>query len=92
VLQAILADPQFDLVEEAPALGQQVLIHAACFDATWIQLRGAALPQARYLRLYCTSRFKPFRQAYTYDLTAGEITRHGLSGGQWHREVPYLFW
>jgi len=92
VLQAILEDPQYRLVDGDPALGEQRLIHAACFDATWIQLRGAALPQARYLRLYCASRFKPFRQAYTFDLASNEIQRHGLSGGQWHREVPYALW
>ena len=89
VLQAILDDPDFRLVDRDPALGEQVLIHAACFDATWIQLRGSALDQARYLRLYCTSRFRPFRQAYTFDLQSHEITRHRLPGGHWHREVPY---
>ncbi len=92
VLQAILGDPDLKLVDAEPALGEQVLLHAACFDATWIQLRGAALAQARYLRLYCASRFKPFRLAYTYDLQAEEITRHRLPGGQWHREVPFVLW
>lgn len=92
MLQAILDDPEFRLVDADPALGEQVLIHAACFDAAWIQLRGSALPQARYLRLYCTSRFRPFRQACTYDLAERTITRHGLPGGQWHREVPYALW
>jgi len=92
VLQAILDDPHYRLVDQGPALGEQVLIHAACFDETWMQLRGAALAQARYLRLYCASRFKPFRQVYTCDLVANEITRHGLPGGQWHREVPYALW
>jgi hypothetical protein len=92
VLQAILGDPQYRLVDGDPALGEQRLIHAACFDATWIQLRGEALAQARYLRLYCTSRFKPFRQAYTFDLATNEIQRHPLPGGQWHREVPYALW
>ncbi len=92
VLQAILDDPQYRLVDQDPALGEQVLVHAACFDGTWILMRGAALARARYLRLYCTSRFKPFRQAYTFDLASNEITRHGLPGGQWHREVPYALW
>jgi len=92
VLQAILDDPQFQLVDQDPAVGEQVLVHAACFDGTWIQMRGSALAHARYLRLYCVSRFKPFRQAYTFDLAANEITRHGLPGGQWHREVPYALW
>jgi hypothetical protein len=92
VLQAILGDPGLRLVDAEPALGEQVLVHAACFDATWIQLRGSALSQARYLRLYCASRFKPFRTAYTYDLAADQITRHPLPGGQWHREVPLLLW
>lgn len=92
VLQAILADPNYRLVDADPALGEQVLIHAACFDGTWIQLRGTALDRARYLRLYCTSRFKPFRQAYTFDLLTQEVTRHGLPGGQWHREVPFALW
>jgi hypothetical protein len=63
-----------------------------CFDGTWIQMRGSALAHARYLRLYCVSRFKPFRQAYTFDLVSNEITRHSLPGGQWHREVPYALW
>ena len=92
VLGAILNDPDLRLVDADPALGEQRLIHAACFDATWIQLRGAALGQAHYLRLYCTSRFRPFCQVYTYDLVANEIRRHGLPGGQWHREVPYVLW
>jgi hypothetical protein len=92
VLQAILNDPHYRLVDQAPALGEQVLIHAACFDETWIQMRGAALDRARYLRLYCVSRFKPFRQAYTFDVASNEITRHVLPGAQWHREVPYAFW
>ena len=92
VLQAILDDPEFRLVDRDPALGEQVLVHAACFDATWILLRGTALAEARFLRLYCTRRFKPHRIAYTYDLQAREIRRHGLSGGQWHREVPYVLW
>lgn len=89
VLQAILDDPDFRLVDRDPALGEQVLVHAACFDETWIQLRGSALDRARYLRLYCTRRFNPFRQVYTFDLRSQEITRHGLPGGHWHREVPY---
>jgi hypothetical protein len=92
VLQAILDDPDCRLVDRDPAQGEQQLIHAACFDATWIQLRGSALDQARYLRLYCVSRFRPFRRVYTYDLAANEICRHGLPGGQWHREVPYALW
>lgn len=92
VLTAILEDPDCRLVDHAPALGEQVLVHAACFDGTWIQLRGGALGQARYLRLYCTRRFRPFRMAYTFDLQAHEITRHGLPGAQWHREVPYALW
>ncbi len=92
LLEAVLNDPDFNLVDVDPALGEQRLVHAACFDATWIQLRGTALAQARYLRLYCVSRFRPFRQAYTYDLVANEIRRHGLPGGQWHREVPYALW
>ncbi|WP_157492265.1 hypothetical protein [Geothrix fermentans] len=92
VLQAILDDPQYRLVDQEPALGEQVLIHAACFDATWTLMRGAAVAQARFLRLYCVSRFKPFRQAYTFDLASNEITRHALPGGQWHREVPYALW
>ena len=92
VVQAILDDPQFRLVDQDPAVGEQVLVHAACFDGTWIQMRGSALAQAHYLRLYCVSRFKPFRQAYTFDLASNEITRHGLPGGQWHREVPYALW
>lgn len=92
VLGAVLNDPEFRLVDADPALGEQRLVHAACFDAGWIQLRGSALAQARYLRLYCVSRFRPFRQAYTYDLMANEIQRHALPGGQWHREVPYALW
>ena len=48
--------------------------------------------QARFLRLYCVSRFRPFRRAYTYDLMAHEIQRHALPGGQWHREVPFALW
>lgn len=92
VLQAILDDPQYRLVDQEPVLGEQVLIHAACFDASWTQLRGSALGRARYLRLYCISRYKPFRQAYTFDLASNEIMRHGLPGGQWHREVPYALW
>lgn len=92
VLRAILDDPQFQLVDGEPALGEQRLLHAACYDGTWIQLRGGALPQARYLRLYCASRFHPFRQAYTFDLASNTITRHGMTGSQWHREVPYALW
>lgn len=92
VVRAILDDPDIRLVDRDPAVGEQMLIHAACFDDTWIQLRGAALDQARYLRLYCASRFKPYRQAYTFDLGTNEITRHPLPGGQWHREVPYALW
>ena len=92
VLQAILGDPELKLVDATPALGEQVLVHAACFDATWIQLRGFAPSEARYLRLYCASRFKPFHNAYTYDLAADQITRHPMPGGQWHREVPFVLW
>ncbi|WP_257310734.1 hypothetical protein [Geothrix fuzhouensis] len=69
-----------------------MLIHAACFDGSWILLRETAPNRARYLRLYCVSRFSPFRQAYTFDLASNEITRHNLPGGQWHREVPYALW
>lgn len=92
VLRAIQDDPDCHLVDRDPALGEQVLLHAACFDATWSQLRGEALAQARYLRLYCVRRFRPFRMVYTFDLQAHEISRHGLPGAQWHREVPYALW
>lgn len=58
VLRAILDDPQYRLVDQEPALGEQVLIHAACFDGTWTLMRGVALAKARFLRLYCVSRFR----------------------------------
>lgn len=32
------------------------------------------------------------RLACTFDLASNEITRHGLPGGQGHREVPYALW